>query len=250
MHFPILISALILLAMIFTFVGSVQITDTGISVQPASSNLVWKNPTIDGLQVDVRGPYTVDSALENEYNVIRVPTDAMKTLELNYGDSMYIKNKNYTLIQTRPMEDVILRIPYDARTYLGLDIGTVLLDNNVRNTFKNIYVEKSSAMDGNFSNSSIKEGLFLKTGEINGRKANIYINNQKVATTSGVFQNGTYSIYINNVKYKTIHVKDAKSVNYAYWGKYIIKIEIGDVSNSNTEFATSDEGRSLNLILK
>ena len=249
MHFPILISALILLAMIFTFLGSVHVTDSGISVQPASSNLVWKT-TNSTIPLDVRGPYTVDSALEDEYDILRMPVDVLSTLELNYGDSIYINNQNYTITPNRLGEDNILRIPADARTYLGLDVGTVLLDNNIRNTFKNLYVEKSLPITGNISNSSIKQGNFIKTSENKGRIVNIYVDDQKIATTKGVFENGTYSIYINNHKYKTIYVDDDNSTSYAYWGKYIIKIEIGDKAKSNIEFATSDEGKFLNLIFK
>ncbi|MGF7117484.1 glycosyltransferase [Methanobacterium oryzae] len=249
MHFPILISALILLAMIFTFVGSVHVTESGISVQPASSNLVWKAEN-NSLPLDVRGPYTVDSALEEEYDILRVPVDVLSTLEVNYGDTIYIKGQNYTITPNRLGEDNILRIPADARTYLGLEVGTVLLDNNIRNTFKNLYVEKSLPIDGNINNSSIKQGSFIKTSDNDGRIVNIYIDEQKVATTKGVFENGTYSIYINNFKYKTIYVDEDNSTSYAYWGKYVIKIEIGDKTKSNMEFATSDEGKFLNLIFK
>ncbi len=250
MHFPILVSALILLAMIFTFMGSVHITDSGISVQPASSNLVWKSPANSSIPLDVRGPYTVDSALEYEYNILRFPIDVLRTLEVNYGDSIYIKDENYTIIPNRPGEENILRIPSDARTYLGLDIGTVLLDNNIRNTFKNSYVEKKIPINGNIGNSSIEEGIFIKTSNNEGRIVNIYVDNKKVATTKGIFQNGTYSIYINNIKYRNIYVDDDNSTSYAYWGRYTIKIEIGDKATSNAEFATSNEGKFLNLVFK
>ncbi len=249
MHFPILISGLILLAMIGTFLGSVHISDGSVSIQPASSNLVWKSPATSGLQLEVRGPYTVDSALENEYNILRVPAEAMNTLELHYGDSIYINGENYTINQTRPGEDTLLRIPSDARAYLGLDVGTMILDNNIRNTFKDLYVEKLLPVGGNKSNLTVEEGVFLKTSAKNGRIVNIYVDNKKVSTLSGIFHNGTYSIYVNNKRYNTIYVSDDEDISYVYWGKYTIKIEIKNKTNSNVEFATSDEGRFLNLLL-
>ncbi|MEN6292844.1 MAG: glycosyltransferase [Methanobacterium sp.] len=249
MHFPILISGLILLTMISTFVGYVSIDDGTISIQPASGNLVLIGP--NGLQLESRGPYTVDSALENEYSIFRVPSSAMKTLGLNYGDSIYIFNKKYTTRPTIQGEDNILRMPRDARTYLGVDTRTVILDSNLRNIFNNIYIERSLPVQGNISDLSIIEGAIIKSDYQNGRIVNIYVDNQKVATTSGVLKDGTYSIYINNMKDRTIYVNnnDAKDGTTLYWGNHTIKIEIGGQVNSNFEFATSDRGKFLNIFL-
>ncbi len=246
MHFPILVSGLILLVMISALINSVTFTDGSISIQPASGNLVLINPS--GLQVDIRGPYTIDSALENEYSVFRIPAKAMNTLELNYGDSIYIFNKKYTILQTIPGEDNVLRMPRDARTFLGVDIGTVIPDNNIKNIFSNLYIEKSLPVQGSISNLTIYEGVIITPSDKSGRIVNIYIDNQKVATTSGIFQNGTYTIYINNIKYSTIDI-NKNNVNYAYWGNHVIKIEIGAETSSDLMFATSNRGRFLNLFL-
>jgi hypothetical protein len=235
--------------MISTFVGYVSIDDGTISIQPASGNLVLIGP--NGLQLESRGPYTVDSALENEYSIFRVPFSAMKTLSLNYGDSIYIFDKKYTARPTIQGEDNILRMPKDARTFLGVDTRTVILDSNLRNIFNNIYVEKALPIQGNVSNLSINEGAIIKSAYQSGRIVNIYVDNQKVATTSGVFRNGTYSIYINNMKDRTIYVNnnDVKDGTYMYWGTHTIKIEIEDQTNSDFEFATSDRGKFLNIML-
>ena len=249
MHFPIIVSGLILLTMISTFVGYVSIDDGTISIQPASGNLVLIGP--NGLQLESRGPYTVDSALENEYSIFRVPASAMKTLGLNYGDSIYIFNKKYTTRPTIQGEDNILRMPKDARTYLGVDTRTVILDSNLRNIFNNIYIEKALPVQGNISNLSINEGAIIKSDYQHGKTVNIYIDNQEVAATSGVFIDGTYNIYINNIKDRTIHINDDDSTDdtYLYWGNHTIKIEIEGQSNSNFEFATSDRGKFLNIFL-
>ena len=62
---------------------------------------IWYSSTTHTNQtIDVRGPYTVDSALENEYTSIRMPSEALATLELNYGDSIYINNQKYILNET------------------------------------------------------------------------------------------------------------------------------------------------------
>lgn len=248
MHFPILISGIILLAMIFTFLGSMDIKDGSISIQPVSGNLVL---TPNGL-LEVRGPYKVDRALENEYNVIRVPANAMDTLGLNYGDSVYTRDSKYTLVPSRQEEENILRMPSDARKYLSIDEGTVILDNDIKNRFKNLYIEKKLLPpQGNINNLTIDEGVFVISGDQSGRIVNIYVDGQKVATTSGIFHNGQYSIYINSVKYSTFNVDEnnIKSPIFAYWGNHTIKIEIGDHTNSYFEFARSDRGKFLNIFL-
>ena len=255
MHFPILISALILLSIIFTLVGSVHYDGGKIEIQPASGNLIIPLGTSSDIsKVEIRGPYTVDSALENENTIIRMPTEAMNTLDFSYGDSVYINNKKYLLNETRPGENNILRIPLDARNRMGLNIGTVILDGNLRNIFKNMYAEKSLPLDPNFNNSynlEVKEGIILNPSTEKGKNVNIYVDGQKIVTTTGIIQNGSYSIYINNVKYKTIQINknDPKTTTYVYWGKSIIKIEVDGSADSNVYYATSDKGKFLNLLL-
>ena len=255
MHFPILVSALILLAMIFTLVGSVHIDGGKLTIQPASGNLIIPLGTSpDITKVEIRGPYTIDSALENENTIIRMPPEAMSTLEFSYGDSIYINNRKYILNETRLGESNILRMPLDARNRMGLNIGTVILDGNLRNIFKTMYAEKSMALDPNFNNLynlEVKEGVLINPSTEKGRMVNIYVDGQKVMNTPGIIENGTYSIYVNNVKYKTININknDPNKVAYVYWGKSVIKIEIDGPADSNVYFATSDKGKFLNLLL-
>ncbi len=250
MHFPILVSGLVLLTMISSMSGFIQYNDGTLSIQAVSSNVVLIDP--HGLEFESRGPYTVDSALENEYSVFRIPASAMKTLNLNYNDSIYMFNKKYTILPTIQGEDNVIRMPNDARQFLGVTVGTVILDSNIKNIFSNnLYVEKSLPVQGNINNLTIKEGIIIVPSDQSGRIVNIYIDNQKVATTSGVFRNGTYSLYINNIKQSTIHVNDndAKDGTTLYWGNHTIKIEIGDQTNSNFQFATLDRGKFLNIFL-
>ncbi len=252
MHFPILVSALILIAMIFSFVGYVHYDGGKISIQPAPSNLVisWGTQT----NVDVRGPYPVDSALENENTIIRMPMEAMSTLEFSYGDLIYINNKKYILNETRPGENNIIRMPLDARISMGLNTGTVIPDGNLRNIFKNTYAEKSLPLDPGFNNQynlEVKEGLILNPSSEKGKAVNIYVDGQKVGSSVGIVKNGTYGIYINNVKYKTVNINknDPSKTVYVYWGNSIIKIEIDGAADSNVYFAPIDRGKFINLIL-
>ncbi len=247
MHFQILLSAMILVAMIFTFVGSAHISNDGISIQPVSSNLVWNK---QGVQLEFRGPYQVDSALsKNEFNIIRTPAKAMNTLGLKSGDKIYMDNTEYVINETSPGEENVFRMSEDARLYLGLSVGEIILDSDLRKKFSKPYIEKTLSIIDNPGNLTLNEGMFLLSQDKTGRTVNIYVDNKKVAATSGVFDDGYYSIYINNVKYDTIYVDNegTKAVTSTYWGKNKIKIEIAGQTVTNLKFANSDSGRFLDI---
>ena len=113
-----------------------------ISTEPTSRNLIIWGPNENNRSYDLRGPYTVDSALENEATLIRMPEEAMDSLGFDYGDSIYINDLRYSLNQTVPGEDNVMRIPSDARAFLGLNVRDVIRDSDVRNIFKNLYASK------------------------------------------------------------------------------------------------------------
>ena len=250
MHSPIIVSGLILLAMITTLVGSVHFDDGKISIEPNSRNLIIFNNPNSNQTVDVRGPYTVDSAVENEYSSIRMPTEALATLELNYGDSIYIDNQKYVLNQTLPGEDNIMRVPYNARNVMGLNVGDVISDGDIRNRFNNFYAEKALPLSGNTSDVNITEGVVIKNNMDSGRAVDIFMNNVLVSSTSGIMHNGTYTFYINGNKYKTINFNESStnSTYYVQVGSNIFKIEIGGTTISDMEFANSSTGKFLNFI--
>ena len=176
MHFQILLSGLILMAMIFTFVGSAQISNAGISIQPVSSNLVWSN---QGIQLDFRGPYKVDSALsQNEFNTLRMPVKAMSTLDLKNGDVIYMENARYVINDTIDGEDEVLRMSEDARRYLSLNVGEIILDTDIKNKFTKPYIEKNLA-NAEIGNLTINEGIFLQPQDKVGRVVNVYVNDKK-----------------------------------------------------------------------
>jgi glucosyl-3-phosphoglycerate synthase len=250
MHSPIIVSGLILLAMITTLLGSVHVDGGKISVEPASRNLIiWNNPS-NNQTVDVRGPYTVDSALENEFTTIRMPAEALATLELNYGDSIYINNQKYSLNQTRPGEENIMRIPNAARTVMGLNVGDVIRDGDVRNRFNNFYAEMLLPQSGNTSQVNITEGVVLKNSMKTGRTIDIFLNDQKISTSAGVFENGTYTIYVNGNKYRTFTFTEdhPNNIYYVQLGSNSYRIEIGNTIGTDMTFANSSTGKFLNFV--
>ncbi|WP_227717229.1 glycosyltransferase [Methanobacterium lacus] len=250
MHSPIIVSAMILLAMCTTLLGSVHFEGGKVSIQPVSRNLIIFNSPTNNQTVDVRGPYTVDKALENENTSIRMPTEALATLELNYGDSIYINNEKYVLNVTRPKEDNTMRIPNAALTSMGLNPGDVISDGDLRNRFNNFYAEKALQTNGNSDNINITEGTILTNNMQSGYNINLYLNNTLVSSSYGIIKNGSYSIYINDVKYKTITL-NPDNLNQPYTvviGDDIFKIEFGTPLMTDMEFANSSSGKFLNFI--
>ena len=249
MHFQIFLSGLIILAMIFTFVGSAHINSNGISVQLVSSNLVWDQ---NGVHLDLRGPYTVDSALtKNEFNTIRMPVQSMNTLGLKNQDSLYINNVKYVVNSTILGEENTLRMSEDARNYLGLNIGEKIQDGDIKTKFSKVYMEKQLVLEKNITNLTLTEGVFVLPEDKIGQIVDIYVNNQKVATTSGVFSNGYYSVYINNIKYDAIYVNNKnKNREYTFYcGNDGVKIKINGDKLTNSKFPNSETGNFINILL-
>ena len=249
MHSPIIVSGIILIAMVSTLLGAIHLGDGMISIEPTSRNLIIWGPNENNKSYDLRGPYTVDSALENEATLIRMPPEAMDSLGFDYGDSIYINDLRYSLNQTVPGEDNVMRIPSDARAFLGLNVRNVMRDSDVRNIFKNLYASKNIPVE-NYSNLTVEKGVFIRTEVETGRIVNIYIDNQRVASTKGVFENGTYGVYINGQRYLNINFNDQNPEGsyYLYLNNRVIKIEREREDKADMNFAKVNEGMFLNLI--
>ncbi|MFU2192650.1 MAG: Glucosyl-3-phosphoglycerate synthase [Firmicutes bacterium ADurb.Bin419] len=242
MHSPLIVSALIMFAVLFTMLGSVHVDEGKISIEPAARNVIfWKQP-VENQTFDIRGPYTVDSAIENESSIIRMPEDALKTLGLNYGDNIIINQQGYLLNQTIPGEESIMRIPYNARNTLGLNVRDVISDSELRNFFKNLYAEKKLSLST--SNITITEGRIIKTTADDAKIIDIYLNDKKVGSTTGVLKEGAYRIYLDGYLYKTIYIDANQSQNtfFVTKGENVVKIQVKGNAKSNNQFPTSNHG--------
>jgi formate dehydrogenase accessory protein FdhD len=109
MHFPVVISIIIILAIVASLLGSVSISPNEISLEPTTKNLVISTVSQPSSTVDVRGPYTIESALENEPHLIRLPNSALNTLHAHYGDYIYIGEGRYQLEQVVNNENDLIR---------------------------------------------------------------------------------------------------------------------------------------------
>ncbi|MDI9623267.1 MAG: glycosyltransferase [Methanothermobacter sp.] len=247
MHFPILVSALILVAMISALVGAVHIDEGKISIEPNPGNLIIWKKNVENKTFDVRGPYTIDSALEGENDTIRLPEEAADTLGLNYGDIVYIGGVDYTLKESRPSDVNIIRIPVNAREILDVNVGDVIRDSALRKVFNNIFAIRKIP---NRSNITIENGILIEDNDKSGREVNIYLDGKKIATALGAMRNGSYAIYINGMHVKTIYFNENSPMeNYTiYWDAHVIMVEIGKPIKSNMQFATIEEGIFLNII--
>jgi glucosyl-3-phosphoglycerate synthase len=179
-----------------------------------------------------------------------MPAEALATLELNYGDSIYINDQKYYLNQTRPGEENIMRIPNAARTVMGLNVGDVIRDGDLRNRYNNFYAEKLLPLTENTTPINITEGVVLKNSIENGRTVDIFLNGQKISSSAGVIENGTYTIYVNGNRYKTFtfNENNPNNVYYVTIGSNSYRIEIGSIISTDMAFANASTGKFLNFI--
>ena len=94
-HFPMIISIIVLLLMISTFIGAAHFDHGVLSIEPNSRNLIiYADDSLRDNAISVRGPYTVDTAIENETNEIRMPSEAMMTLGIKANDTIQLDADN------------------------------------------------------------------------------------------------------------------------------------------------------------
>ena len=134
-HFPLLISLILLLLMLSTFLGAATFDNGTISIEPNSRNLIIFTDRSNDNSISVRGPYTVDTAIENESNTIRMPSDAMMTLGIKLNDTILINNVLYTINDTREFEPDILRLPLDVKNALHVNDGDIIQNSRLIDVF-------------------------------------------------------------------------------------------------------------------
>lgn len=259
MHSPMLVSALILIAMVSTLFGAIEVDDNQISIEPNSGNLViWKNAE-QNTTIDVRGPYTIDGAIEGEESYIRISQEALDTLGLNFEDKVIQGRKTYNFAGSRTgAESDIIRIPAALRNKLDLHIGDVLQDSNLRKQFDGVYALHYLNIDPDLvseaSNSTVEslileEGIVLQASKSHSKRVELFLNNESLLTTNGVMNNkSTYIVCINNTPIRTIHLNNESEFNSTFVkDKNVYKLVITDGNDSNIKFADNNTGKFLNF---
>lgn len=252
MHFPVIISGLILILMLTSFLSATTISDGKISIEPTSRNLVLSTDSPE--TISARGPYTIDSAIENESDVIRIPDDALNTMEMSSNDIMIINNIYYQVNHTREDEDNTFRLPMALKKSLNLVNGEIIADSRIPEIFSEaIILHKIKSKNLTALNMTGVVEFDVSSKTKNARAYNITLDNKTIATSIGIFdKKSKYSISLDNQIIGTFDINDIEK------GKYIsnieshsLKIEFEDRNVSSIrQFISSDRTSFLQFYRK
>ena len=245
-HFPMIISIIILLLMISTFIGAAHFDHGVLSIEPNSRNLIIyadNSPRYDA--ISVRGPYTVDAAIENESDQIRMPSDAMMTLGVTVNDTIKIGEDVYKINENRFGEPDVLRLPHDAKKVLYVSDGDVIQDSRLKDVFEGSVITHTHELE---NNATTKEKYTVGSVDRNSSVFEILLDNESIGSSFGTFKYGeTYSIsvdgeYITSFDYKNNLTKTFKSNDHT------VKIVFMDTnSTSIKQFNNANQGNFLDF---
>ena len=221
-HFPMIISILVLLLMISTFIGSAHFEHGVLSIEPNSRNLIiYADNTPSDNSISVRGPYTIDTAIENESDIIRMPSDAMMTLGLGVNDTIKIDGDTYTINETRPGENDILRIPIHVKKALNVENGDVIQNSRLNEIFSGSGITHKHQIN----NTTVYEKFIVSDRYRNSSGFEVLVNNESMIYSNGIFkENATYDISLDGEYYTSVTFPNDKSINYEN-NTIIIKFE-------------------------
>lgn len=251
MHFPVIISGLILILMLSTFLSAATFNDGKISVELTSRNFVYAPSDVNQQTISVRGPYTIDSALENETDILRIPRDALSTLEMSENDTMTIDGREYYVNSTRDGDSGdTFRLPSKARQTLGLDELEVIPNSRITEIFQRSVV-KHNIQFNNLSDEL--EGIVVFSISPKSKNAtffNLTLDNESILSSVGNFKyNSSYSILYDGNVMCAFDYDDvvSGSYNFTYGGKEG-RIEFEDRnSTSIRNYVSSDKDAFVQL---
>ena len=218
MHFPLIVAGLILILMLSTFLSAASFDDGKISVELTSRNFVYAPSDHNQQTISVRGPYTIDSALENETDILRVPHDALSTLEMTENDTMIIDGKSYNVNGTKEGDNGDrFRLPSKVKHELGLSDGEVIPNSHLTEIFQNVTVKHNIQ----FNNlSDVLEGFVefdISPKSTNATFFNLTLDNESILSSVGNFEKNTsYSISYDGNIMCTFDYDDVKNGNLTF----------------------------------
>ena len=218
MHFPLIVAGLILILMLSTFLSAASFDDGKISVELTSRNFVYAPSDHNQQTISVRGPYTIDSALENETDILRVPQDALSTLEMTENDTMIIDGKSYAINGTKEGDNGDrFRLPSKVKRELDLSDGEVIPNSHLTEAFQNITVMHNIQ----FNNlSDVMEGFVefdISPKSTNATFFNLTLENESILSSVGNFdKNSSYSISYDGNIMCTFDYDDVKNGNLTF----------------------------------
>ena len=252
MHFPVIISGLILILMLTSFLSATTISDGKISIEPTSRNLVLSTDSPE--TISARGPYTIDSAIENESDIIRIPDDALSTMEMSSNDNMIINSVYYQVNHTREGEDNTFRLPMALKKSLNLVNGEIIADSRIPEIFSQaIILHKIKSKNLTALNMTGVVEFDVSSKTKNAKAYNITLDNKTIATSIGIFdKKSKYSVSLDNQIIGTFGIKDIEKGKYiSNVGSHSLKIEFEDRNVSSIRhFISSDRTSFLQFYRK
>ena len=243
-HFPMIISIIVLLLMISTFIGAAHFENGVLSIEPNSRNLIiYADDTPTDNSISVRGPYTIDTAIENESGQIRMPSDAMMTLGIKANDTIQIKDEVYIINETRPSEPDILRLPIEAKKVLNVESEDIIQDSRLKEIFEGAIMTHSYENE----NTTFTESFIVSSRNINASTFEVIVNNVSIADTNGIFNNNSsYYLAVNGEPVSSLNGLN-NNTNFTY-ENYNVQIVFKETnSTSIKQFVRSDQGNFLNF---
>lgn len=243
-HFPMIISVIILLLMISTFIGAAHFENGVLSIEPNSRNLIIYSDSSTDSAISVRGPYTVDTAIENESFQIRMPSAAMMTLGVKANDTIEINNGFYTVNETRDGEQDTLRLPIEVKKSLGVEDGDIIQDSRLKEIFKGSIISHSIEKD----NTTLVEEFIVSSRNRNATSFEVLMNNVSIVNSTGIFnEDSSYTIAVNGETAYTMDNLGNASFNY---GDNEFKIIIKDTNTTSIkQFTTSSQDSFLKFYI-
>ena len=213
-HFPMIISIILLLLMISTFIGAAHFENGVLSIEPNSRNLIiYADDSPRDNTITVRGPYTVDVAIEDESDIIRMPAEAMLTLGVKANDTIQIDEEVYDIEETRPGEPNLLRLPNNVKNFLNLEEGNVIQNSRLKQIFEDSIITHSYENN----NTTVYEQYIVSSRDIHSCTYEVFLDNASIMYSSGIFKkNSTYDIYADNEYLTSFNFKKNSNITFDY----------------------------------
>jgi glycosyltransferase involved in cell wall biosynthesis len=245
-HFPLIISIIILLLMISTFIGAAHFENGVLSIEPNSRNLIiYADDSPRENTITARGPYTVDTAIEGESNQIRMPADAMMTLGVKANDTIQIDDVKYKINETRDGEPNALRLPSEVKDYLDLEEGNVIQNSRLKEIFEGSVIKHSYDNDDNVT---VYEKFVVSPVDKNASTYEVFLDNTSIVYSSGIFKkNSEYDIFVNGDFVTSFKFKKDNNITFDY-GNHTVEIIFKDKNTTSIkEFVRESQGTFLNF---
>lgn len=229
-HFPLIISILLLLIMISTFIGAAHFENGVLSIEPNSRNLIiYADDSPRDNSISVRGPYTVDIAVEDESDQIRMPAEAMLTLGVNVNDTIEIDEDVYIINETRDGEPNVLRLPNEVKDFFNLEEGNVIQNSRLKEIFEGALMTHSYQDD----NVTVYEKYVVSSRDVHSSTYEIFLDNKSIVYSSGIFKkNSTYEISVNGEYLTSFNFKKNSNVTFDY-DDHKIEILFKDINTTS-----------------